>query len=214
MKPFDFPSRISISDRFIGEGTEPFVIAELCGNHQQSLELAERMIETVVDFLEGLNVSVYNMNLATMADMKNRYVCPIGLSDHSDGIGISLAATTIGGCVIEKHFVLSRVDGGVDAAFSIEPDELEALCVQSKRIQQAVGTINYGDNESDKEALRYRRSIFIGQSIREDEVITEQHLKVVRPASGLHPRHYEELLGKRALRDLVFGEPATMDMFG
>ena len=154
-----------------------------------------------------------DINLATMRDMSKRFLCPVGLSDHSLGIEVALAATALGAQVIEKHFVLNRKEGGVDAEFSLEPLELKQLVDQSKRISLAVGGVNYGDTKSDLEAKRYRRSIYIAKDIPSGTRIAAEHIRVVRPGLGLAPKFYDALLGKTASASLKKGMPTSWDLF-
>lgn len=154
-----------------------------------------------------------DINLATMRDMSKRFLCPVGLSDHSLGIEVALAATALGAQVIEKHFVLNRKEGGVDAEFSLEPLELKQLVDQSKRISLAVGGVNYGDTKSDLEAKRYRRSIYIAKDIPSGTRIAAEHIRVVRPGLGLAPKFYDALIGKTASVSLKKGMPTSWDLF-
>lgn len=153
-----------------------------------------------------------DINLATLADLKNQFSCVVGLSDHTTGIEISLAACALGANVIEKHFVLDRSAGGLDAAFSIEPNELEALVVQSKRISAAIGQVDYGNTLSDKEAKYYRRSIYISKDVNEGEILTDKNVKVIRPSLGLAPKYYDQVIGKTAKTALAKGTPLSWDL--
>ncbi len=152
-------------------------------------------------------------NLATMADMALRFRCEVGLSDHSVGIEIALAATALGAAVIEKHFVLNRDDGGVDAAFSIEPHELKKLVVESKRVAGAVGNINYGCTDSDQKAKKYRRSLYISQSLESGDIVSEDNLRIVRPGLGLPPKYYDQVIGRKVKHSIIKGTPVRWDLF-
>jgi N-acetylneuraminate synthase len=154
-----------------------------------------------------------DINLATMTDMADKFSCAVGLSDHTEGIEIALAAIAMGAQVIEKHFVLNREDGGVDAKFSLEPSELKTLVDQGKRIAKAIGQVNYGDTPSDNQARRYRRSVYISKDVLSGEVISKENIKVVRPGLGLAPKYYESLVGKIAVHDLTKGTPTSWDLF-
>jgi len=153
-----------------------------------------------------------NSNLFTIADMKKQFNCEIGISDHTMGIGVSVAAVAHGASVIEKHFTLSRDDEGVDSDFSLEPNELNALVTESERAWQALGEINYGPTESEKNSLIYKRSIYVAEAIKEGEIFTNKNVRIIRPAKGLHPRHIDEIIGKKSKKELKKGQPFSWDM--
>lgn len=153
-----------------------------------------------------------NSNLLTIKDLKERFPnCKVGLSDHSMGVGVSIAAVALGATVIEKHFTLSRADGGVDSAFSMEPHEMKLLVEECNKAYLAVGKVNYELSESEKNSLKFRRSIYVSADIKKGEKITKNNVKCIRPGYGLHPRYYEAILGKAATKDLNFGTPLTKD---
>lgn len=146
-----------------------------------------------------------NSNLRTIPHLRDLFGCEVGLSDHTHGIGASIAAVALGATVIEKHFTLSRAEGGVDSAFSMEPAEMAALVTETERAWQALGDIQYGPTEAEKPSLRFRRSIYIAKDVKAGEVLTRENLRVVRPGHGLPPKYYEMLLGRRVNRDLAMG---------
>lgn len=148
-----------------------------------------------------------NSHLATIVDMKNRFDAPIGLSDHTLGIGAAIASVAMGACVIEKHVTLSRKDEGVDAAFSLEPDELKALTQESLTAWQSIGKVFYGSSEQEKNSLIFRRSIFVSKDIKAGDVFTKENVRVIRPAHGLSPQHFDIVIGKHAKQDLKIGTP-------
>lgn len=147
-----------------------------------------------------------NTNLATMPDIHSRYDCPVGLSDHTCGIGVALASIPLGACVIEKHFVLDRNLGGVDAKFSMEPAEFEMLCEESKRIHAALGTVQYGGSEAEQESKKYRRSIYVKRTIAKGEPFSKENVQIVRPAFGLAPKYWQQVLGSSASEALRAGQ--------
>lgn len=155
-----------------------------------------------------------NSHLRTIPHLRDLFGCEVGLSDHTHGIGASVAAAALGATVIEKHFTLSRAEGGVDSAFSMEPAEMAALVTETERAWQALGGIQYGPTEAEKPSLRFRRSIYIAQDIKAGEVLTRANLRIVRPGHGLAPKHYEALLGRRVKRDLTMGMPMAWDDLG
>ncbi len=150
-----------------------------------------------------------NTNLNTIANMRNAFGVQVGLSDHTAGVGVSVAATALGATVIEKHFVLDRSAGGVDAAFSLEPDELASLVVETERAWQAMGSVVYGGTAAEEKSKHYRRSIFVSQALKKGDVLSVDNLKIVRPASGLAPKHWDHVIGKVAKRDLPLGTPLS-----
>lgn len=153
-----------------------------------------------------------NTNLSTIPHMRALFGCEVGLSDHTMGVGCSVAAIALGASIIEKHFTLARADGGVDSTFSLEPDELAALVVETERAWQALGTVHYGPTEAERPSLMFRRSIYIARDVARGEQLTREALRIVRPGRGLAPKHYNTLLGRCAVRALRRGEPADWDM--
>ena len=148
-----------------------------------------------------------NTNVSTIPHMRTLFGCEVGLSDHTMGCGVSVAATALGATVIEKHFTLRRADGGVDASFSMEPHELRQLREETERAWQAVGQVGYGPTAAETKSLAFRRSLYIAQDMRAGEVLTPENLRCVRPGFGLAPKHLESLLGQRIGRDAVAGTP-------
>ena len=152
-----------------------------------------------------------NSNILTIPHLRDMFNCEIGLSDHSMGVGVATAAVAHGATVVEKHFTLRRSDGGVDSAFSLEPEEMEALVVETERAWQSLGRVNYGPVESEKKSLVFRRSIYIAEDVNEGDILTVKNMKCVRPGLGLPPKFYEMLLGKKLNRSLKKGTPMSWD---
>jgi pseudaminic acid synthase len=153
-----------------------------------------------------------NTNLRTIPHLKNVFDCHVGLSDHTMGIGASVAAVSLGACVIEKHFTLSRADGGVDSAFSIEPDELKNLVIESERAYLALGTIQYGVQPSEINSVKYKRSIYISQDVKQGEKLTADNIRVIRPGDGLAPKFYDIVIGRIAKSDMKAGTPLKWEL--
>lgn len=153
-----------------------------------------------------------NTHILTIPHMTQLFNCHVGLSDHTMGIGASVASVALGARVIEKHFTISRADGGVDSAFSIEPDELKNLVIESERAFLALGKINYGVQEAEKKSLRFKRSLYVSSTIKAGEKFTSENLRVIRPGDGLPPKFYETILGKTARTDIKAGTPLTWEM--
>jgi pseudaminic acid synthase len=153
-----------------------------------------------------------NSNIITIPHMRALFGCQVGLSDHTMGTGVAVAAIAHGATVVEKHFTLSRADGGVDSTFSLEPSELAALVTETERAWQGIGAVSYGPTDAEKKSLLYRRSLYVAQDMKAGDVFTAQNLRVVRPGEGLHPRYYEQLLGRRISRDAPRGTPVSWDL--
>lgn len=152
-----------------------------------------------------------NTNLLTIPHLKAMFNCHVGLSDHTMGIGASIAAVALGAVVVEKHFTLKRSDGGVDSAFSIEPDELKNLVIESERAFLALGKITYGVLETEKGSLLFKRSIYASEDIMAGEIFTTNNIRVIRPGNGLAPKFYEMILGKKAVQEIKKGTPIVWD---
>lgn len=153
-----------------------------------------------------------NTNISTIPHMRDLFNVQVGLSDHTMGTGVSVASVALGATVIEKHFTLSRADGGVDAAFSMEPDEMVALVVETERAWQAMGTITYGATEKEKESLKFRRSIYVTKDMEAGDIFTKENIRVIRPGYGLTPKYYNRVLGGKASKALTAGTPLDWEM--
>lgn len=153
-----------------------------------------------------------NTHLRTIPDIAQRFSCLVGLSDHTAGIGAAVASVALGAALIEKHFTLRRADGGVDSAFSLEPEELRSLVVESERAWQALGAVHYGPTAAETKSLAYRRSLYVVADMQRGEVLTQANLRAIRPGHGLPPRFYEEMLGRRVAKAVKRGTPLTWDL--
>jgi len=151
-------------------------------------------------------------NIRTIPHLRELFDLEVGLSDHTMGVGASVAAVALGATVIEKHFTLCRADGGVDSTFSLEPPELSSLVVETERAWQALGSISYGPSEKEKGSLKFRRSLYIAEDMEKGEVFTPQNLRIVRPGFGLPPKYYERLLGRRISKSAKKGTPVIWDL--
>jgi N-acetylneuraminate synthase len=146
-----------------------------------------------------------NTNVLTIPHMRELFNCEVGLSDHTMGVGASVAAVAHGATVIEKHFTLSRKDGGVDSAFSLEPEEMKALVIETERAWQSLGEVKYGPSEAEKGSLVFRRSLYIAEDMKKGDVLTEKNLRIVRPGHGLPPKYFDILLGRKVNQDVKKG---------
>ncbi len=148
-------------------------------------------------------------NLRTIPHMRELFGCDVGLSDHTLGVGVAVASVALGATVIEKHFTLSRADGGVDAAFSLEPDEMAQLVRECRAAALAMGEVRYEMAEQEKKSLQFRRSLYIAEDMRAGDVLTEKNLRRIRPGHGLSPKHYDALLGRQVKCDVKRGTPVS-----
>ncbi len=151
-------------------------------------------------------------HLRTLPHMRDHFNVEVGLSDHTLGIGAALAGISLGATVIEKHFTLCRADGGVDSAFSLEPDEMKSLVEESLRGWQALGEIRYGQTKGEKKSLQFRRSLYVTRDMDAGEEFSKDNFRAIRPGFGLSPKYYETFLGKRAGKNIKKGTPLSWDL--
>lgn len=151
-------------------------------------------------------------NLSRIPDLQKRFGVTVGLSDHTLGTMASVVAVTLGASVIEKHFTLDRAEGGVDSAFSLEPAELAVLVGESASVRAALGSPVYGPTKSEELVLRNRRSLYVVAPVTKGDILTEASIRSIRPGNGMKPKYLTAILGRRATRDLNFGEPLDPSM--
>lgn len=156
--------------------------------------------------------SAENTNLKSIPYLKELFKCYAGLSDHTRGIGAALASVSLGARVIEKHFTISRKDGGVDSAFSIEPAELKALVEESERAWKALGEVRFDILNDEKGSLRFKRSLYVVKGIKKGEELTPENVRVIRPGDGLPPKYFEKVIGKTAKQDIKRATALTWDL--
>jgi pseudaminic acid synthase len=154
------------------------------------------------------------MNLKTISHLSNAYNVPVGLSDHTLGSAVAVASVALAGCIIEKHLTLSRSDEGPDSAFSTEPAEFKALVDDIRVAEKAIGKISYDISDKQKENRVFRRSLFVVNDIKKGESFTNENVRSIRPGHGLHTRYFEQILGRKAIRDIKKGTPLNWDMVG
>jgi pseudaminic acid synthase len=155
--------------------------------------------------------SPINTNIRTIPHMRELFSCEVGLSDHTMGVGVSVAAVGLGASVIEKHFTMSRAEGGVDSAFSLETHELAELVQESERAWQALGQVKYGPTESEQKSIIFRRSIYVTSDISEGEIFSSDNIRIIRPGDGAPPQFLDQLLGRTARRSYKRGTPLSID---
>ncbi len=155
-----------------------------------------------------------NTNILTIPHMRELFGCEVGLSDHTMGIGVSVASVALGATVIEKHFTLNRADGGVDSAFSMEPVEMAQLVIETERAWQSFGQVSYGPTETEKKSIQFRRSLYVVQNLKAGDRLTRENLRAIRPGLGLPTKYLEVVLGKVVKEDVARGSALKWDLIG
>ena len=152
------------------------------------------------------------MNLLTIPHLAEAFNCRSGLSDHTPGSAVAVAAVALGACAIEKHFTLSRTGGGPDDSFSMEPEEFGAMVRDIRIVEKARGAVSYALTAKERESSVFRRSLFVVADMKQGELFTAGNLRSIRPGHGLHTRYMETVIGKRAARDIAKGTPVSWDL--
>lgn len=150
-----------------------------------------------------------NTNILTIPHLRELFDCEVGLSDHTMGVGVSVASVALGATVIEKHFTLNRADGGVDSTFSMEPAEMTQLVVETERAWQALGQVSYGPTEAEKKSIQFRRSLYVVQDLKAGDVLTHKNVRAIRPGHGLPPKYIDVVLGRKLSHDIKKGTPVA-----
>lgn len=153
-----------------------------------------------------------NTNIKTIPHLEKMFQCQVGISDHTMGIGVSVASVALGASVIEKHFTLRRADGGVDSAFSLEPQEMAALVMETKRAWKSLGEISYGVTDQEKESLKLRRSLYVSNDMKKGDIFTRDNIKAIRPGMGLPTKYLNHLIGRKIAKDAPKGTAITWDL--
>jgi pseudaminic acid synthase len=151
------------------------------------------------------------MNLRTIPEMAQRFGVPVGLSDHSMGIAVPVAAVALGACIVEKHLTLSRSAPGPDSAFSLEPHEFKEMVNAIRAAEKALGEAHFGLSDNEKASRAFRRSLFVVEDVQPGEVFTDLNVRSIRPGNGLHPRHLTDVLGRSAARGIKRGTPLSWE---
>jgi len=153
-----------------------------------------------------------NSNILSIPHMRELFQCEVGLSDHTMGVGAAVAGVAHGATIIEKHFTLSRADGGVDSAFSMEPEEMNQLVIETNHAWKALGKVTYGPTKVEKKSLIFRRSLYIAADMKAGEILTKKNLRIIRPGLGLPPKYYKKLLGMKVVKNVKKGSPISWDL--
>lgn len=155
-----------------------------------------------------------NTNILTIPHLRELFDCEVGLSDHTMGVGVSVASVALGATIIEKHFTLNRADGGVDSSFSMEPVEMAQLVVESERAWQALGRVSYGVTEAEKKSIQFRRSLYIVQDLKVGDILTRENVRAIRPGLGLPTKYLEQVLGKVMKQNVKRGTAIGWNLLG
>lgn len=153
-----------------------------------------------------------NTNILTIPHLRDLFGCEVGLSDHTMGLGVSVASVALGASVIEKHFTLKRADGGVDSAFSMEPDEMAQLVIEAERAWKSLGKIAYGPTEAEKKSLMFRRSLYVVEDMKAGDVLTHANVRAIRPGLGLPTKYIDAVIGKHIASDVQRGTGLRWDL--
>jgi N-acetylneuraminate synthase len=153
-----------------------------------------------------------NTNILTIPHMCALFDCEVGISDHTMGVGVSVASVALGASVIEKHFTLNRADGGVDSGFSMEPAEMAQLVIETERAWEALGKVSYGPTRAEQKSLQFRRSLYITKDLRQGDVLTPENLRAIRPGKGLPAKYLAVFMGRRVGASVARGTPVSWDL--
>ena len=153
-----------------------------------------------------------NTNILTLPNMRELFGCEVGLSDHTMGLGVSVASVALGATVIEKHFTLNRADGGVDSTFSIESTEMTQLVLETKRAWEAIGKVSYGATEAERKSLQYRRSLYVVKDLKAGDILTRDNVRAIRPGKGLPPKYLDVVLGRKVTKAVINGTALLWDI--
>lgn len=202
----------------IGQTKKPVIMSRGMASIKE-LELAIKTLKdngtpqiAVLHCVSSYPAKPEQMNLATIPDLAKRFNAVVGLSDHTLGITIPITSVALGACIIEKHFTLSRSDGGPDAGFSLEPDELKQLVKSVREAEKAIGKPNYASDRKEAENIVFRKSLFIVKDIKKGEKFNSENVRSIRPGYGLPSKHYDEIIGKTAGQEIERGTPLSWQL--
>lgn len=152
-------------------------------------------------------------NLKVIPVLQDAFKCQVGLSDHTMGIGVAIASVALGARVVEKHFILDRSAGGVDSAFSLEPNELKSLVEESDRARKAIGQVTFSRSSAEEKSTQFRRSLYVVEDVKAGDIVSAQNIRAIRPGLGLSPKYQDQLMGRRFSRDIKRGTAVSWDLF-
>ncbi len=157
---------------------------------------------------------VEEANIRTIPHLAAAFNCKTGLSDHTIGSAVAVAAVCLGACMIEKHFTLSRADGGPDSGFSMEPEEFKQMVQDIRSVEKALGQVSYSRTPNEEESVVFRRSLFVVEDVKKGELFTEKNVRSIRPGHGLHTRYLDQIMGRKAAQHIPKGTPMNWEMLG
>lgn len=202
----------------IGKTKKPVIMSRGMASEEE-LQLAIKTLKdngcpevAVLHCVSSYPAKAEEMNLATISDIKKRFNVIAGLSDHTLGQEIAIASVAMGANIIEKHVSISRSDGGPDAGFSLEPNELKELIKNIRIVESAIGAPSYDVGKKESENVFFRKSLFVVENVKKGEEFTENNVRPIRPGHGLAPKYYYEVIGKKAMVDINRGEPLNWEM--
>ena len=204
--------------RKVGSTHKPVIMSTGMASEEEIHEAVETLRKagctdlTLLKCTSSYPAEPKDANLLTIPDMAAKFGCPVGISDHTIGIAVPVAAVGLGICMIEKHFTLSRADGGPDSSFSLEPAEFKELVEAVRLAEQALGTICYGGTDSETKTKIFRRSLFAVKDIKKGELFTKENVRSIRPGYGMLPRELDNVLGKSAVCDIACGTPLRAEL--
>jgi len=202
---------------YIASKNKPIIMSTAMGTLEEIKEAVEAVYSTgnrqlaLMKCSSAYPAKSEEMNLSTIRDLKERFAIPVGLSDHSMGFFSAVTAVALGANLIEKHFCISRAIKNPDSSFSMEPEEFRKMVDQVREVEKAMGKVSYGISKQEESNACFRRSLFVVKDIASGEVFTPENIRSIRPAYGLKPKHYKDVLGKVARRDLKRGTPLSFD---
>ncbi len=201
--------------KYVAQTGKPMIISTGMANAEEMQEAIDAAREggcqelAILHCVSGYPAPAEDYNLKTVKDMQTRFNLPIGLSDHTLDNTTAITSVALGACIIEKHVTLDRSGGGPDDSFSLEAEELKALCSGAKIAWQALGKVDYGRKASEEGNVKFRRSLYFVKNVKAGEVITDNHVKSIRPGYGIAPKYLEKIIGKIALNDIHRGTPVN-----
>lgn len=202
----------------VAQTGKPMIVSTGMANVAEIQELVDIAREngcedlTLLKCTSSYPASPQGSNLLTIPHMKELFKCNVGVSDHTLGIGVAVASMALGARVVEKHFTLSRSDGGVDSAFSLEPIEMAQLVHECNNAVQALGHVSYQMQEQERKSLVYRRSLYVVKDMQAGDVLTPENMRSIRPGLGIAPKYYEILIGKKVKRNICRGTAVSWDI--
>ncbi|MBO5627799.1 MAG: pseudaminic acid synthase [Aeriscardovia sp.] len=203
--------------KYIAQKKKPIILSTGIAM-QEDIELALNTIHaegnwdvTLLKCTSAYPAPIEDANLLTIPDMKKRFRTKVGVSDHTEGYVVPMAAVALGAEVVEKHFIIDRSIGGPDSAFSMTADEFKLMVENVRNVEKALGSVNYPTDPSKIEGRGGCRSLYVAENVKAGDVITEKNVRSVRPGYGLHPKYLPEILGKKVNRDLERGDRFSMD---